>query len=181
MRRGACLLAMLVLGLPAAHAQTSASYKLKESTFNGGGRPANGTFAGSASYRIKLDAIGDSVLGTGLGSASYRADAGFVEGYVPPGEVTHVSFTDKQTIVWLPEKSIGSYDLYRDSLSLLGGGGTGSCLASGIANESAVDAANPAVGQGSFYLVTAKNRLGEEGTKGTRSTGAERPNSSPCP
>ena len=32
-----------------------------------------------------------------------------------------------------------------------------------------------------FYLVTARNRLGEEGTKGYRSPGIERPNDAPCP
>ncbi len=30
-------------------------------------------------------------------------------------------------------------------------------------------------------LVTARNRLGEEGTRGFRSSGAERPGLSPCP
>jgi hypothetical protein len=32
-----------------------------------------------------------------------------------------------------------------------------------------------------FYLVTGENRLGEEGTKGRTSTGAERVNPTPCP
>ena len=56
-------------------AQTSASYKLTEFTFNNGGDPTNGSSAASASYRIRLDAIGDAVTATALSSASHRVDA----------------------------------------------------------------------------------------------------------
>ena len=36
-------------------------------------------------------------------------------------------------------------------------------------------------GNGYFYLVTARNRLWEEGTKGSSSAGAQRANPAPCP
>jgi hypothetical protein len=171
---------LAVLSTGAALAQTSASYKLQEYTFNNGGDPWSGSFAASASHRIRLDAIGDAVAMTGLSSASHRMDNGFVGDYPPPGEVHNNRWTDKTTLIWDPEKSIGSYDVYRDTISALPGT-FGACFQSPLPNESAVDATNPAVGTGWFYLVTAKNLLGEEGTKGFRSSGVERPNTAPCP
>lgn len=175
----AILLALVTAA--AARAQTSASYKLSESTLNSGGDPQNGTSASSASFRIRLDAIGDAVAGVGPSSSSFHADAGFVGGYPPPREVRTIYFTSKTAMTWDPEPSIGVYEVYRDAVSALRSGGFGTCFASGLPSESATDGANPASGQGWFYLVTARNRLGEEGTKGFQSSGVERPNSAPCP
>jgi hypothetical protein len=59
--------------------------------------------------------------------------------------------------------------------------GYGACLQSGLAGESATDAAPPSAGQGYFYLVTARNTLGEIGTKGYAKSGVERANLAPCP
>jgi len=163
-----------------AMAQTSASYKLTEFTLNGGGRPANGSIASSASYRIKLDAIGDTVAATGLSSASHHLDDGFVSAYPPPGEVRNERWTGKTVLSWDPEGSVGTYEVYRDLMSSLPGS-FGACFQSPLLAETATDAASPAAGTAWFYLVTARNRLGEEGTKGFRSSGVERPNASPCP
>jgi hypothetical protein len=163
-----------------AMAQTSASYKLTEFTLNGGGRPANGASATSASYRIKLDAIGDAAVATGLSSASHHMDDGFVSLYPPPGEVRNERWTGKTILSWDPEGSVGTYEVYRDLLSSLPGS-FGVCLQSPLTAETATDAASPASGTAWLYLVTARNRLGEEGTKGFRSNGIERPNASPCP
>jgi hypothetical protein len=174
----AVLLALAFAG--AARAQTSASFKLTEFTLNNGGDPVNGSTAASASHHVTLDAIGDGVIAVALASASYHADAGFVDAYPPPGEVVQVRFTDKQTVVWQPEWTVGSYDVYRDGLSTLPGGSTGTCFASVLTAETATDAASPSSGSGYFYLVTAKNRLGEEGTRGFRTSG-ERPNAPACP
>jgi hypothetical protein len=176
----ACAVAALALG-GAALAQTSASHRLTESTFNSGGDPWNGAFGASASHRVKLDAVGDGLMAVGLSSASYRMDGGFVDVYPPPGEVQHALFSDKTTLVWDPEKSVGQYAVYRDGMGVLSGGGTGTCFASSLSSETAVDATMPPAGQGYFYLVTARNRLLEEGTKGKRSSGLERPNPAPCP
>ncbi len=164
----------------AAMAQTSASYKLVEFTLNNGGDPANGTSAASASYRITLDAIGDTVVATGLASASHGMDGGFVSAYPPPGEVHGDRWTSKTTMAWDPEKSVGVYEVYRDLLATLPGS-FGACFQSSLTAETATDAATPAAGTAWFYLVTARNELGEEGTKGVRSSGVERPNPSPCP
>jgi len=165
----------------AAIAQTSTSYKLTESTFNNGGDPRNGAFAASASYRVRLDAIGDAVLAAGLSSASQRMDGGFVSRYPPPGEVKGHLFSNKTTLTWSAEPSVGTYDVYRALLSSLSGLAFGTCLQNGLTAETATDPSTPSAGQGYFYLITARNRLGEIGTKGYASTGLERANAAPCP
>ncbi len=175
------LAATLLLAALPARAQTSASYHLTDLTFNAGGQPANGTVSTSASFHLKLDALGDGVIGTGMVSASFHADGGFVGDYPPPGEVQRLLFSSNTSLSWSPEKSVGQYELYSDSVSSLQSGGTGACLQSGLMMASAADATTPAVGSCLFYLVTARNRLNEEGTKGYRSKGAERVNTTPCP
>jgi hypothetical protein len=174
-------LALLVLGAPArpTRAQTSASYKLQEHDLNAGGQPRNGGFLSSTSYHIKLDAIGSPVARAGLSSASYRADASFVPVYRPPGEITGLVFTDKTHFKWIADPSVGAYEVYRDVLSSLPGT-YGTCFASGLTATNATDTATPAPRSGFFYLVTARNRLREEGTKGSTSTGP-RTNTAPCP
>ncbi len=172
---------LLVLAAVPALAQSSASYHLSDHTLNAGGQPSNGAISTSTSFRLKLDAIGDGVVGTGMTSASFHADAGFVADYPPPGETGGLLFSSKTALSWNPEKSVGHYELYGDTLSVLASGGTGTCLQSGLTAESATDTTTPAAGSGLFYLVTARNRLDEEGTKGYRSDDTERANSAPCP
>ena len=170
------LLATLALG------QQSPSYKLSESTLNNGGDPRAGSFASSASYRIKLDALGQGIVGANLSGLSFRLDSGFVAAYPPPGEVLGLRFTPPghSTLAWDPERSAGSFNVYRALVSTLPGT-FGACLQSGIGGASTTDSGNPSSGAAYFYLVTAKNRLAEEGTKGYRSSGIERSNAAPCP
>ena len=170
----------LVGGL--AWAQQSPSYKLQESVLNNGGNPSAGGFASSSSYRITLDALGEGVLGTGLSSGSFRMDGGFVGAYPPPTEVLGFRFDPpgKSTLAWNPERSAGTYNVYRAAVSTLPGT-FGNCFQSGVGGTAATDAAAPGAGAGTFYLVTARNRLSEEGTKGHRSNGVERSNGAPCP
>jgi hypothetical protein len=176
-----CVLLLLPFCALPALAQTSASYHLNEHTLNAGGQPANGTVSTSASFHLKLDAIGDAVVGSGMTSASFHADGGFVGVYPPPGEVRGLAFTSVSSMVWNPEKSVGQYEMYSDLISQLQSGGTGTCLQSGLTSESATDTTTPALGSGLFYIVTARNLLNEEGTKGYKTGGAERPNTLPCP
>lgn len=171
---------VFLLAIPVL-AQESASYKLGEHVFNAGGNPSDGLVLTSASYKITLDAIGDSVAGRNLASASYHMDGGFVMGYPPPGEVHGLEFTNLQTLVWQPEKSVGVYNLYRGLVDGLDGTVYGSCEEPDIALNATTDSDPVPVGNGYFYLVTAENRLDEEGTLGIRSTGAERPNTGACP
>jgi hypothetical protein len=161
-------LALLMLAV-APQAQESGSYKLDEHTFNAGGNPAGGTVLTSTNYRITLDAVGDSVTGRNLSSNSYRMDGGFAQSYPPPGEVLGLLFTDKLTLVWDPEKSVGDYNLYRGLLSDLVGLGYGSCEQWNIATATTTDTDPVPAADGFFYLVTAENRLDEEGPKGFKS------------
>jgi hypothetical protein len=180
---GRALLAALACTVPATvpcEAQTSASFKLTESTVDGGGNPTQGSVLTAPHFHLKFDAIGDALAGAGLASGSFHVDGGFVGRYPPPGEVTGLIFTSKTSLGWSSERSVGSYDLYRDLLSSLPGT-SGACYQPGLAATSWTEAASPAAGNGWFYLVTAENRLNEEGTKGFRSGGAERGNAAACP
>lgn len=166
--------------LPGA-SQESASYRMTEHAFNAGGHPAEGTTPASASYRMSLEALGDPATAIESTAPSYRMDAGFTSAYPPPGEVWGLRFTDRDTLRWDPERSIGRYNLYRDLLSNLLGGSYGNCEQQDLTDETAIDAAVPPLFEGYFYLVTAQNRLDEEGALGEDGGGAERPNMTPCP
>ena len=171
---------LVAVALTPVTAQVSTSYKLEEHTFNAGGRPDGGTTASSANYRISLDALGGGVVGRGLTSTSYGMDGGFVSAYPPPGEVQGLYFDSPQLFSWAAERSVGTYNIYKDAFGTLPGG-YGVCIDSGITGTDAQDLSTPSSGQGWFYLVTARNRLAEEGSKGTSHDGTLRGNPSPCP
>ena len=179
MRAAALAFALLWSGV--ALAQQSASFKLNEHTFNGGGRPDGGTAAASASHRITLDAIGDTVASASLAGNNNVIGGGFVSPYPPPSEVDDLRFTTKVDLAWSPEPSTGVYNLYRGAMNSLAGAAYGACRTSAIAGTTTSDADVVPPGQGSFYLVTAKNLLAEEGIKGHASNGALRANLAPCP
>ena len=169
------ILAGLVL-CGTALAQTSTSFTLEEYTLNSGGTPSQGVGLTSTSFSITLASIGDSVVATGLSSASFEADVGFDAAYPPPGEVAATCgvgqpcllFTDSETLTWPAEPSAGVYNLYRDDIS----NGFGDCEEQDIAGTTTTDTAIPATTF--FYLATVKNRLAEEGTKGFQSNLTER-------
>ncbi|MCP3995155.1 MAG: hypothetical protein GY722_08830 [bacterium] len=161
-------------------AQTSTSYTLEEYTFNGGGAPAQGVQPASAGYSITIASIGDDVVATGMSGGSFQLDAGFDVAYPPPGEVATacgdlgeacLMFTDADTLNWPGERSAGVYNLYRDLHSSLLGLGFGQCEQQDLGGVTATDSDPVPTGDGFFYLVTAENRLGEEGTKGFRFEG----------
>jgi len=181
MTRSIVLVALALLAAFPAAAQVSASYRLEEHTFNAGGRPDQGAIASSASFRVRFDAIGEAAARDGLQSPSYHVDAGFPARYPAPDEVRGLRFADRQTLRWEPERSIGTYDLYRGLLTTLSGLAYGTCFAFGMTDTTAIDAGTPPRGNGWFYLATAVNRLREEGTKGWQSSGLERANPAPCP
>jgi len=172
-------IAVLVLGASVL-AQQSTNYKVSDHAFNAGGHPDAGQLLTSTSYRITLDSIGDSDVGLTLRSDSYRVGGGFAACYPPPGEVAGLSFTDEQTLQWQPEPSVGHYNLYRDLMSNLLGLGYGLCERDDLFDATATDTDPVPMGDGFFYLVTAKNRLGEEGTKGRNSDLIERQGNA-CP
>lgn len=182
MKRLPGLLVALLLALP-GFAQQSTSYKITDRSFNAGGHPDGGTVLSSTSYRVTLDSIGDSVVTPGLGSTSYNMDGSFPVCYPPPGEVLGLSFLDAETLVWNPERSVGDYNVYRGPLperiddalpppSPFPGYGT--CWRQGVATNTTIDDEPMPSFEGHFYLVTAANRLDEEGTKGLDSDDSER-------
>ncbi|MDQ7007231.1 MAG: hypothetical protein Q9Q40_08355 [Acidobacteriota bacterium] len=165
---------LVLVSAPLLFAQQSASYRLDEHVVNLGGRPDDGVTASSASFRISLDSLGEAVVRTGLSSSSFRMDGSFGSAYPPPEEVLGLRFTDSTTLAWNPEKSVGVYDVYRDPLAALSGGGYGTCWQQDLVGTTTTDPDVPGAGGGYFYLVTAENRLGEEGTKGRDSGGGPR-------
>jgi hypothetical protein len=180
------VLAGLVLAITAipgdlALAQTSTSYSLEENVFNAGGHPISGTVLTSSSFRLTLGAIGDGVIAADSVSSSFSMGGGFVRAYPPPGEVTNVRFLDPTTLVWDGERSVGVYNLYQGAVLVPFDPAYGGCQTPGITTEAVIVSATPQPGQALFILLTAKNRLGEEGAKGSSSEGGTRDNSNPCP
>jgi hypothetical protein len=178
--RTAFLLAGLVLCATAA-AQESASFKLDEYVFNAGGHPEAGTILTSPGFRITLDALGDGISAMDLASPSFRLDVGFAASYPPPGEVVGLVLLDEVHLSWNAEPSVGTYNMYRDLMSQLLGLGFGACEQQDLVTTTTIDNDPVPAGDGFFYLITAENRLAEEGTKGFRTGGSERANASPCP
>ena len=175
----AALLCALGMALPCA-AQTSASYKLTEFSFNSGGTPSDGMTLTSSSFQVGLAAVGDTGQATELVSPSFQVGAGFVIGNPPPGEVAGLEFLTDTDLVWDSERSAGTYNMYRAALNILPGD-YGACHQPGIQSTHWIEPANPATGETWFYLVTVKSRLAEEGTMGYGTAGVERGNNSPCP
>ena len=168
MRPSVFVLATLIAALCGpASAQSSASFKVTDHTLNAGGHPLDASPPVSASFKISHGTIGD-------------AAGGFVVRYAPPGEVRGVQFLDKVNLAWSREPSAGTYNLYRNTLASLPGD-FGSCYQSALAGPQFGETDAPAQGSGWLYLVTAENRLLEEGTKGNTSSGAVRSNPSACP
>jgi hypothetical protein len=173
------LLALGLFAVATAAAQTSAGYKLQETTFNNGGNPGNAGALASAHFHIKLDSIGDGVAQAGLSSVSFHLDGSYINRLQPPGEVTGLQFTNATTLAWDRRPAAQWYEVYRGTISSLPGT-FGACFAPNLAAPTTTDASVPAAGTGLFYLVTARNGF-EEGTKGFISNGTERGNPLPCP
>ncbi|ANM30687.1 hypothetical protein ABI59_15560 [Acidobacteria bacterium Mor1] len=162
----------LLASLNPAAAQSSASYRLEESTFrNGGSTPA--AAPASPGYRLSLSAIGGFGR-RGLSSSSFRADGCFTCAYGPPGEVAFLDFADGTTLSWTAEPSAGRYNLYRDRLSTLSSLSYGNCFQQQLSGTTFVDADPVPATDGFFYLVTVENRLAEEGPKGADGSGTAR-------
>jgi len=173
------LLVALLLSSPAL-AQQGPNFKLEEHTLNAGGHPLDGTDLASAGFRLTLGALGE-IVAVGPSGLSFRLDAGFAGAYPPPLPVANLRFADATTLLWDPERSVGAYNLYQGAVTRPFDPGYGLCQTPGVPVATAAVAAVPPVGQALFVLVTAENRLSEEGIKGSDSAGATRANSSPCP
>ena len=168
------LATLLTCGVVAA--QTSASFQVTESGFTTGGAPVS-----SPKFQVGLASTGLTAAGGLVSGPSFSAEGGFTASFAPPGEVAELRFVDATTLEWSPEGSTGDYNLYRGALSDPFDEEFGSCFAPGVTSVTTADAAVPAAGHAFFYLVTARNRLLEEGPKGFASDGTERANPAPCP
>ena len=71
-------------------AQQSASFEISDHVFNSGGHPTAGTVLSSTSFRITLDALGDSIVGPALSSVSFGMEVSFGSCYPPPEEVSRL-------------------------------------------------------------------------------------------
>lgn len=172
--------------LPAA-AQQSVNFKLEEHAFNSGGGLADSERPASANFAISLHAVGASTVAEGLSSPSHSMDASFAWLFPPPGEVRNLRVygpseagPSAHDLSWDAERSAGTYNLYRDLLGALSGLQFGQCEQTALTVPVTSDSGTPPPGDGFFYLVTAANRLAEEGIKGVSSDGAERAGST-CP
>jgi hypothetical protein len=165
------ILLSALLTLPAL-AQSSSSYRIEESVFNYGGHPSQGTAPASGNYRITSGSIGENLVAASLTSASYGIDSGFGSAFRLPGVIIDLRFISGDVLQWSPHMAAGSYNLYRDDMSSIGG--YGSCFQPDLSSPSASDTEAPLSGAGFFYLATVKNRLHEEGGKGSDSSGALR-------
>jgi len=171
-------LACVTVGTAWASGPSSASYRVADFAFNAGGSAPQS--ANSASFDVSPAAIGDAlVLQGSLSSASFSVDAGHVVRYLPPGEPWLV-WSDATTLAWTRDRGAIRYDVYRGPVSGLPAA-EGACLAEDLEGPPFAEISRPAPGAGFFYLVTAANRLDEEGSRGRRSDGSERSAANPCP
>lgn len=180
MRFYASGLAAALLLVSLAHGQSSTSYRLEERTFNAGGRPEDGIVATSASFAVTLDSIGDPFTPRLMSGATIRLVPGPVWVFPPPLEVSGLVWTAADRLIWEPAGSADSYNVYRDGLAAVASSG-GACQQADVPSTSYDALADPARGAGFFYLVTANNRLHEEGGRGVRSDGTARPATPTCP
>src|SRR6185436_8969181 len=93
----------------------------------------------------------------------------------PPGEVTGVLVGSSSQLSWSPVAGANDYNVYRGRLSWLARGDGAECYGDEIAATTFTSAADPPVGDGFFYLVTAESNLDGEGSAGTGSSGLARP------
>jgi hypothetical protein len=119
----------------------------------------------------------------GNGLAQFDVGAYERENVLIPGDVENLQWTDKETMVWNVETSADQYHVYQGSLDTLGYDNFGTC-ADGtdpdlFDTELSVTAI-PAPGTGWFWVITAEDLAGSEGTLGF-ATCTERSNFTPCP
>jgi hypothetical protein len=98
----------------------------------------------------------------------------------PPEVATDLVFPATTLLSWSPSPAASVYELYKGSRTDASWTFNHVCFASGLTSPQASDSLQPAAGVVWYYLVSARNACGE-GTLGAQSSGAARPNASPCP
>ena len=162
----------LAVALAVAPALAGAPYTLEEVSFDGGGEME----LASPEYEMNFVGIAPPGAIDELTSDEYVISGGIAPIYRPAGEVGGLLLTGANSLTWDAESSAGSYNLYRGSIVGLAAGNYGSCLQTAITGTATIDSETPAPSTGVFYLVSVTNLLDEEGTTGSDSQGATRPN-----
>jgi hypothetical protein len=155
-----------------AAAQSSASHRIEQGTLNDGGHPP--TVLSSPSHQLTLGSIGDGPAVGPASSASHQVGSGLPTVFAPPGEVTNLRLGSPDQLTWAPDPSVGSYNLYRGDIADLPTS-YGVQIQSSLAAPATSDATQTPASGCLFYLITASNRLDEEGPKGFDSDGNPRP------
>ncbi|PYS97412.1 MAG: hypothetical protein DMF50_00885 [Acidobacteria bacterium] len=144
------------------------------------------SFGGTFSLSHAFDLNGQTLIFTPNAQGGYDATSPDLA-VIPPGEIQNLRLTGATDLAWDPRADALTYDVYRGSVATLrdtnGDGAAesyGACLDSGLTHPADVDATVPPTGGGFFYLVAGRNS-GGAGTLGAASSGAARPNVSPCP
>jgi hypothetical protein len=145
--------------------------------------PING---GVNALRHAFDANGSLLIFTPNAQGGYDwSSPNYIN--MPPGEVQNLAFSSVTTLGWDALPGAASYNVYRASLGGFvdsdadgAADSYGACLDPGLPANSDTDASTPPAGSVFAYLVTGRNTVGE-GTLGRGSSGASRPNTSPCP
>lgn len=177
--RAIALASALVLSAGAVRGQSSPSYRLTDHVFNQGGHPAGGVHLASAGFRMSLDSVGEGIASPVSSGATLEARSGFGACYAPAAEVGAVRVSsDRVTFFWSPDRAASDYRIYSGTLDELPGS-YGTCRMTGVQGTQAPLPEIPE-SSGYFYLITARDLLGEEGTKGTDGNGHPR-GSLPCP
>ena len=100
-----------------------------------------------------------------------------------PGEVENLRWTDPETMEWDAEPAAVEYHIYRDLVTTLAYDAFGTCqdiIDADRTDTELFDNAVPGDGEAWYYLVTAEDGGGEEGTLGL-ATCTERSNFTACP
>jgi hypothetical protein len=98
---------------------------------------------------------------------------------LPVEAATALQFDDASTLIWYPS-AVPLYNAYRGTIAPGTWAFNHVCWQPGLSQPQASDPEIPPPGSGFYYLVSAVNGCGE-GSLGTTSSGAERPNTSRCP
>lgn len=144
------------------------------------------SFGGTFSLTHPFDLNGQLLIFTPNAAGGYDATSPDLA-VRPPGEIHNLALTGATTLAWDARPDAATYDVYRGGLGTLNdtngdsaAENYGTCLDGGLTAAADTDASLPAAASGFFYLVTGRNS-GGEGTLGAASSGATRPNTSPCP
>ena len=100
---------------------------------------------------------------------------------LPAEQSSALAFQTAASFSWTPSSGTGvSYNVYRGAWPVGAFNQQVSCFQAGLTSTSVTDMQLPAAGNGFSYLVSGRNSCGE-GTLGSTSAGAPRPNTLPCP